>query len=300
MKSFNEVKISIYRSVTDRIGAETTLDAFLRSTKHKAVIERLRQVEDKDERKELKKQLPCATVSGLFGRPRKADNLIAHSGYLCIDIDADDNPALGDLSVVRDLLRSRAEVAYAGRSVSGRGWFAIVPLAYPERHLDQFLAIEKEYARLGIVIDNSCKDVSRLRFVSYDDDPWFNPHPVPYEGIYVETDYAARPTYTSARPALSGDRELRNVARCCEVIQQYHMDITDGYKDWFSLACSLSSLGEEGRAYFHIISQQSKKYRANECDAKFTEALQTRARYPQHCGLGTFFWICKDYGITYK
>ena len=298
MKPFNEVKISIYRNVRDRIGAVTTLDAFLRSEKHRAVIEKLRSVDDKDQRKELKKLLPCATVSGLFGQPRKADNLIAHSGYLCIDIDADDNPSLGDLSIVRKILENRPEVAYAGRSVSGRGWFAVVPLVYPEKHLEQFLAIEQEYARLGIVLDNSCKDVSRLRFVSFDDHAYFNPSPVPYDKVYVEPSAA---TYARTPfPVSGGDRELRNVTRCCEIIEQYHMDITDGYKDWFALACSLSSLGEEGRPFFHLISRQSSKYRPNECDSKFTEALQTRGRYPQHCGLGTFFWICKDYGITYK
>ena len=299
MLPFNQVKISIYRNVRDTVGAQTTLDAFLRSAKHRETIERIRQVEDKKERQRLKTFLPCGTVSGLFGSPRKVENLIQHSGYLCIDIDADDNPYLGDLTTVRHLLETRPEVAYAGKSVSGRGLFAIVPLAHPEHHLAQFLAIEREYANLGITLDNSCKDVSRLRFVSYDEHPYINPHPVPYEAEYVEKSVYI-PAPQNSHLAYSADWDTQKVSKCCNIIQRYHIDITGGYKDWFSIACSLSALGENGRAFFHIVSQQYPKYRSNECDAKFTEALNTRNRYPQQCQLGTFFWICKDYGVTYK
>ena len=83
--------------------------------------ETLRVTDDKEKRNALKALLPAVTPSGTF-EVRRADALIAHSGLICLDIDAGDNPSIDDWN-----------------------------------------ALKRDFLEAGIVVDPSCKDVSRLR-----------------------------------------------------------------------------------------------------------------------------------------
>ena len=47
----------------------------------------------KDQRAELKIQIPVVTISGTFKDTVKNANLLTHSGLICIDFDAVENPA---------------------------------------------------------------------------------------------------------------------------------------------------------------------------------------------------------------
>jgi|GEM_PF-5900727 len=40
-------------------------------------------------------------------------------------------------------------VAYAGLSASGKGFFLIIPIAFPKRHKEQFAAIQWEFPARG-------------------------------------------------------------------------------------------------------------------------------------------------------
>ena len=294
MSSIFDVPISVYKGVKDVVGCKTLLGNFLGSVKHRDEILHLRTIQDKAQRDELKLKLPMATASGLFRSPRSASNLIQHSGFICIDIDGKENTQFADIAEVLPLLQSRPEVAYAARSVSGNGYFAIVPLLYPDYHERQFRQLEADYKAIGINLDKSCKDVSRLRCLSYDEHPYINEQAVVYEGIFVEPEFVpseeVRPT--SAREM----DDLKKVARCCAVIQENGIDITGSYDDWKNVGSALASLGENGRQYFHICSRQYPKYNFVETDKKFTNLMRTVTQI----NIGTFFYICRQYGITYS
>ena len=90
MDSIFDKRISIYRNRLDTAGSVVTLKQFLFSTKHKSEILALRKVEDEEEQKRLKKTLPSATISGLFSY-RDSQHLIEHSGFMCVDVDGQDN-----------------------------------------------------------------------------------------------------------------------------------------------------------------------------------------------------------------
>ena len=49
-------------------------------------------------------------------------------------------------------------VAYAGLSASGKGFFLIIPIAYPKRHKEQFAAIHRDFFSLGLAIDMAPKN----------------------------------------------------------------------------------------------------------------------------------------------
>lgn len=282
--------ISVYNGVTDNVGTYTLLGNFLRSKRHISRILDLRAETDEDRKKAIKLSLPMATVSGWFAPSRKIEHLQRHSGFICIDIDGKDNP---DMTVedVRRVLVSRSDVAYAGLSVGGKGMFALLPLAWPDRHGEQFDALKQEFKdSYGIVLDKSCRDVTRLRALSYDANPYINEAADRYEGLDVFTPTLAAPSLTGA------DGDLRKVERCVSQLEEYGIDVTGSYKDWFNIGASLTALGENGRYYFHRVSRIHPEYKYHEADKKFTELLRTT----RSVGLGTFFYWCQQYGITFK
>lgn len=289
MTSILDKPVSVYNGVTDRIGVTVSLECFLRSRRHRDRIIELRSETDAARRKAIKLSLPACTVSGLFSPCRKVENLVRHSGLMCIDLDGKDNP---DYTVdgMRKVLCSLPYVAYASLSVGAGGMFAIIPMAYPERQKEHFAALKHEFMeRFGLVLDN-CGDITRLRVLSYDESAYMNGNASLYDSLYEYREQAVC-------PAFSGQYDdVYKVTRCVDAIEQNHIDITSSYAEWFNIGASLASLGERGRYFFHVVSRQNGKYRFSDTERKFTQLLERTSRI----GLGTFFYWCRQYGITYS
>lgn len=283
------VYVSVYNGVTDNVGTVTLLGNFLGSRRHIDRILQLRAEEDAERRAAIKKSLPMATISGVFQPKRSKDNLVQHSGYICVDIDGKDNP---DMTVedMRVALAARPYVAYAALSVGGNGMFGIIPLAYPERHEEQFDALKEEFLSYGVKIDASCRDTSRLRILSYDPCPYENENALSYCGLGNREVYLAAPSMTDA------DGDLRKVKKCVDLIVQHGIDITSSYDEWMRIGAALTALGDAGRYFFHEVSKQYSGYRYAETNKKYDSLLRTTNRV----GLGTFFYWCQQYGITYR
>lgn len=289
MMSIFDRNISVYNGVTDNGGIVTTLGNFLHSRRHVARILELRAETDVSRQGVIKRSLPMATVSGVFRPTRKIENLIQHSGLICIDIDGKDNPDFS-LEEIRRILSSLQYVAYAALSARGKGMYAVIPLACPDRQDAQFASLKKEFLkRFGLVLDN-CGDVSRLRALSYDGSPYVNDGAPVYEGM---EEFRVTPPAVS----LTGEYgDLCKVSRCVDIIEANHIDITSSYEEWFNIGASLASLGERGRYFFHVVSRQNPAYRYAETERKFTQLLKGTRRI----GLGTFFYWCGQYGISYR
>ena len=285
-------QISVYNGVTDNIGTTTSLGDFLFCKEYKGEIMKLRTIANKDERNVIKRTLPQATISGVFSPTRAKNNLSQHSGLICVDIDAKDNPEIKDWERLKQDLSVLPQIAYCALSVSGKGLFVIIPLRYPQKHLLQFRQLQMDFSKMGIVIDQACSDITRLRCLSYDEHPIINEDATLYEGVYVE-----KPKYHSFHPYLiyKGENTLAEVAACCRKINERGIDITTSYDDWLKVGCALATLGENGRTLFHICSQQNAKYNVAKTDKMFTDLLR---RNYQQVNIGTFFWMCKQHGIT--
>lgn len=305
MGSIFDVKCSVYRSAKDRIGTgDITIAEFLLGERWKEPVLRLRdmvaeygplEAKKHEDYKLTKQQLPGATLSGLFSR-RKGDCLIQHTGFVAIDIDLGDNTSIGNFGTILRTLRHRAEVAMYMRSCSGTGYFALIPLAYPEHHKEQFRALQKEYAAMGIVLDNACSDITRIRFASYDEHPYVNEQAIPYMGVDLGSQTLAPRAAVYGGHVDSMDSKVQAVETLVSKLEMHHIDITDSYNDWYRIGFALANLPNPiGRQMFHRVSAICKKYNPQECDKKF-DTLQR----PEKIGLGTFFHICEDYGITLK
>ena len=291
IKPFFEREISWFSNMFDREPKEITVVEFLaKGDEYRKQIEQLRTLINKTERNSIKYHLPQATISGVFSGSRKAENLVRHSGLICVDIDAKDNLDIEDFEHLKENVLSKfAEVAYASRSVGGKGFFAIIPLLYPEQHKAQFEQLRIDFAKFGVSIDQACSDVCRLRCLSFDNEPYINEAAVLYDGVYHKPKTAPRQFYHNS----CVDDTDEKVFMACQEIEHRHIDMTENYADWIRIGLALATLGEIGRDYYHIVSRQNSMYNQRETDRKFDGFLRNRGRI----GIGTFFHYCKLFGV---
>lgn len=221
---------------------------------------------------ELKKSLPAATLSGLFSYRRQTD-LIRHSGYIVLDMDWQDNRENEDWldweEMKREYFRHFPEIALCMRSCSGTGYFALVPLAYPEQHKAQARAIMDVYRQRHIILDASCKDPTRLRFASWDSSPYINLNAVPFTGI--DNNEPLSPVVRYTREEFSHESRYEYIERLVSKLEAMNIDITPDYDAWVRIGWSLKEFGEHGRRLFHRVSRLNPNYRSGDTDRKWAQ-----------------------------
>ena len=129
---------------------------------------------------ELKKQLPAVIWSGTFSY-RASDKLLQHSGLLCADLDE-----LGpELPRVREQLQTSPHLFALFLSPTGNGLKAVFRApADVGKHAGSFRAVVQHVRDLtGVQIDESCKDVARLCFLSFDPELYHNPNATELEPL---------------------------------------------------------------------------------------------------------------------
>lgn len=263
-------------------------------TEVRATINHMRKLdrsnaEEDAEYKRLKKTIPCATISGKFVE-RKSDYLTEHSGLICIDVDKKPGENEGKTTEeLRAIVTSCPFVCYAGHSIGGAGIFAIIPIAFPLRHKDQFRALQRDFAENGVTIDSACSDLARCRVWSFEQgsEPYINESAEVYKEVYTEP----RPVFQRHEPRhyQSQDETVRKVYEYCYQLRDAHA--ADSYQSWvYEIGMPLASEGERYRQAFHIASQGSTKYNKAECDRKFTSLMHS----VQKIGLGTFIYNAKQ------
>jgi len=124
-----------------------------------------------DKQKSLKNGLPAFTMSGVFPKgSRLNESIVSHSGRIVIDID-------GLKDSVQDVKETLKDDPYSESvflSVSGKG-LAVVVKIDGRKHVDSFLELEKYYLNnYGLKIDQSCKNVARIRYVTSDPEIYIN------------------------------------------------------------------------------------------------------------------------------
>lgn len=124
----------------------------------------------------LKKKLIGFTPSGTFNNGRKIKDITTYSGCIILDID---KLTPEQLTTAKETAVSIPYTYAAFVSPSGKGLKIIVTIDQGrEQHAAAMAQITNYYfKKLNLPIDPSGKDVSRLCFVSYDPDCYFNPKP---------------------------------------------------------------------------------------------------------------------------
>ena len=276
------MNVSYYKNVTNSrtpIGS-LPLETILFSERVRARVEALRALPyGSAEFNQAKRQMPCYTPSGVFS-VRNSEGLICHSGVLCVEWDK-----VEDVDALKDLLGGLPFVYYAGLSCSGRGVFALVKIAEPTKHREYFRALSEYFGGIGYRVDESGKDVCRLRVASYDAEPIFNPD----SEVWNELPRMVAPTYT---PRLATATDERLLLAGVEYITRYGVDITAGRNNWLSIgSCVKSIMGAEGEDVFVSLSRYHPQYR--ESDARKTYRTIAGNGY----GIGVFASACSRAGV---
>jgi hypothetical protein len=183
MNSVLNIEISMFADARSTTPKTVILLDWLKDESFLRLQERVRACATKNEKDIVKKDMPCITPSGLFSK-RGKDYLIQHSGFIAIDIDGKDNTHISNFFDLKNKLCKLSQVAYCGLSVSGQGYWALIPIAHPDKHEKHYQFLEDYFAKKGLNIDPACKDVARLRFYSYDPDAYFNHNAKQLQAFY--------------------------------------------------------------------------------------------------------------------
>ena len=291
-----EYRFSMFRTLADTSPQTVTL-ADLRLLLSEGMcadlVDRIRAEPDKARRSELKRGLPCVTVSGEFVGGHKAEHLVRHSGLLCVDFDAAENPNLaGSAGEWRDRLAKDESVMLAFVSASGNGVAAVCRIE-PERHAEAFDAL-REHFRIhhGLEADRSCRDVSRLRFLSHDPGVAENPSP----RVFRNYTLAGQPKPERERPGLlCAAAPVLPKERREEILSALERVSPDDRQVWLDVGMAIQSEapGMEGYNLWRVWSE------LNDAAGKFSEPdLERvwRSFKGSGIGVGTLFKMAYNAG----
>ncbi|GAB2595882.1 BT4734/BF3469 family protein [Spirosoma areae] len=254
-------------------------------------VERIRDMQTKEERDRAKKTLPVVCPSGTFSHVEK-ESLLNHSGLIQFDLDEKDNPHFTDWQFLKRQLAKNINIAYCGLSVSGRGIWGLIPVAYPDRHEQHFDALKRLFKNRGLTIDKSCRDVSRTRGYSVDPTAYINHSAVPL-AVYDEPVIELQQDFSYSSDA---DKDRQRVEVCIGEVLRRGTYLGESYGEWYQVGCSLANaFGESGRDYFQRVSENYTNHQHNP-DKQFTACLKANSR----ATLGTFFYYCQRIGIEWK
>jgi hypothetical protein len=209
-------------------GGTVSLLQWLQSKKLQQKVEAIRAMATKGEKDAAKSKLPAITPSGIFSQ-RNSSSLYKHSGLICIDIDQRGNEEIENYSDLKKELCKLKQVAYCGASVSGTGFFLLIPLAYPDKHKEQFAALKQQFWKWGIVIDKNCGNIDRLRGASFDADAYYNHDAIPFTGL-PEVKHKSIVQHT---PAMIEGNVFERARHYTEAIHRNKLE--QGNKHWYIL-----------------------------------------------------------------
>lgn len=285
-----ESKISFYKNISEKVSTEKMpLSIFLYNVKNgkwEKLAQEIRKISDHNQRQEKKREImPHVTISGYFQESRKVENLTLHSNFIGMDIDDIET----EIESTRALLSTDPYIYAIFKSVSNTGLCAIFRID-GERHKDAFDAIA-DYLKnkYQIIVDPSGKDVSRARYVSYDPDLHLN------EKAAIFKKYLPKPKKLKITNTIFVQTEFD------EVISQMvkkQVNCVEDYRDWLSIGFGLADkFGEQGRHYFHALSQISSKYEKSMCDKQYTHCVKHRTNTSK-VTIATIYYHAKQAGIN--
>ncbi len=283
--------ISAYKNVHDSNDQDVALDSFLNGIKSGAwqdCVLKVRTIQDKKERAAEKQKCPLVTISGSF-QERKDAAIRKHSGFIAIDIDNIENA-----NTTKEIIAKDSYIYAAFVSISGNGLCCLFKID-GTRHADAFESIAAYlYDTYQIIVDQSGKNVSRARFVSFDPFIHINEKAITFKK------YLPKPKPKKIQRTVFVKSDFDGI------IHQFHqrqINLCEEYSEWVTIAYSIiSQFGENGREYFHTLSSISSKYNESDTDKQFDSCLKNASENKTKVAtIGTIYHLAKINGIdTYS
>lgn len=235
---------------------------------YRQIIEQLKSIKDTNEQKRFKEsKLPSFTISCQCKDWREEKNITQHSGLINIDIDGDQNQHIDDWGEMRDRICDKLNTIVACfLSARGNGLSFVVKID-PAKHRQTYDSIGYDLQKhLNIYIDPSCKNPTRLRFVSYDPDAYIN---FDFEGIPVVHPSAEYLQTIRSLPALSLTKVTKadspelfnNAVQFTE--NRYHagrrLEFVQGMKYWYLITLA-GYCNSHGMSYEYCQERVNDRY----------------------------------------
>lgn len=274
-KNVLDVSVSYFDNVFDKKGSTINLYDYLIDkdkkyyNKYSAIVDSIRNAKTDEQRKELKKNsnLACITVSCETGDDKS--DIKEVNNIICIDIDKKDNLTIIDR--VPSLVKQFNCVSYFAKSVSGTGYYCLIPVKYTDMFKQHFNALQRDFAERGITIDKSCSNVNRLRYYSYDEDAYINTNAEVYDTVLEDKRETSITENRELKPIKINDKSITEML---DYINMNKLDITNTYQRWLSVTAAIANTySEAGRALYHNICKYHKAYNVYECDDKYNDLL---------------------------
>lgn len=283
------IRISYYKNFADTTGTDTAIDLFLNDVnegKWQDLALAIRTEKDEVKRNNLKKRLPCVTISGTF-HERKDESIKQHSGLIAIDIDK-----LGEKTeTAKKMLSGDPYVFSCFTSVSGMGLCVIFSID-PKKHRDAYESIGAYlYSTYQLIADPAAKNESRLRYVTYDPNLYHNPNALKFKK------YLPKEKKRNIPKAIFVQSDFDEV-----ISELAPKNICEDYRTWVSCGYALAShFGESGREYYHALSSPSSKYDYDNCNDQYDAILRTDKPKDRRSQIATIYYHAKINGIdTYS
>ena len=251
------------------------------------------------EYKQAKAKVLSYTPSCLcpIGGSAKAENVEHVNNLIAIDLDAKDNEGV-TLEEMRKRVNSLPFVMYSSMSVGGRGMYALLPIKEENKNDFKavFNALNEDFKALGLTLDSSCVNVNRERYMSYDDNEYWNTKCEIYtKKISIPTQvhtHLSKVGVNANKPLTP--REFSKVKSMVEDIKRNKLQLSKNHTDTLGLANAIANIwGEDGRDLLHIIRSQREGYDEYKIDGEFDYALDHLDEGERY-GLGLIFTKYKE------
>ena len=279
--------ISSYKNIHDSQDTDIELASFLegvQSGKWQDIVFDVRNAPTKEIKDLKKKTAPLVTISGSFSA-RKDDAIRQHSGFIAIDIDN-----LEDAQATKDRIGVDHYLYSCFLSIGGNGLCLIVKID-GTRHLDAFNGIAAYlYNEYQLIVDQSGKNVSRARFVSYDPFMLLNTKSATFKKYLPKKKEPKHPKVMVIKTDF--DAMIKQM-------DEKGINLCEDYSDWVRICYALvQEFQEQGRDYFHTLSSHSSKYNSLDCDSQFTACLKNHSETKsKKSSIGTIYFHAKQNGI---
>lgn len=275
------MKFSFYQNIKDTNKTDIDITNYIdiiKNGKYQDLVLTARAVKKNDVRyKELKNQMPVITGSAIMNQGSKTEsNILELNGLIVIDIDEE-----VDLKLLNKINDDKYTFL-SHRSFGGDGLCVFIKIN-PNKFLESFNEIGQYYwDNFNIMIDQSCKNKNRLRFLSYDPYIYQNEKAIKFiakskivkpkkqEFVFVQDDFSAVID------------KVKNIDLC-----------QDDYKRYCDIGFAIGSkFGLSGLDYFKAICQNGSKYNERDIEKHYKNFCK-----PGNITIGTFYHYVKEEGI---
>jgi hypothetical protein len=278
-----ELKFSKYRTHHDKDNITIDFAKYVELVKngeHQSIIFEARANKtDKKKYTEIKSKLPAITGSCTMKQnSRSVANISEMNGLILIDIDCDVNTEL------RKRIDADKYTFCSNRSVSGTGLVVFVKIN-SDLFLESFHGLAQYYSdNFDVDIDQSCKDVSRLRYISYDIDIFVNEKSETFKAKKAPAKKVKKETFFFAKD---------DFGFIMDQIQNKGIDLCkEDYKTFCEIGFSIGShFGDAGLKYFKTICQNGSKYDPIRIESQYKKFLKTGG-----VSISTFYYHAKEAG----